>query len=171
MSLTLSITAQLKTHLAALERPGGNAGEKLFELVEVAMNKNLREVLRKLYSVKNRVALIVPVGDQFQVLNRNVHSVQSTRALQVHILVADRDWVSGNQAAFGGDDNPGVIIMKDAVVESFQGAISLDHIPIIEATEQFEVAESKDTNGRQFWVIEISFPVDASKSLQVRSRF
>ena len=62
---TLSILTALQTFLAALPHPDearAQAGDKLFERVELHENKKLKEALKDLTVVKQRVALIVVRG-------------------------------------------------------------------------------------------------------------
>lgn len=155
MSQTLSILNHLKTHLSGIALPA--LGGPLFELVEITLNKNLREAVRMLYVQKDRVALVVPLGDSFELLQENPQRVAVRRSLAVHLLIADRDWTNGREAALGGASTPGVLAMKDLVLDSFNGALPFVPLPVVEATEQYEVADAKDTHGRQFWVIELRF--------------
>ncbi|HEY1110215.1 MAG TPA: hypothetical protein VGE76_16305, partial [Opitutaceae bacterium] len=98
---TSAILAALKAQLELIPHPT-LTGEKLFQRVDFHENKKLREALTDLTIVKQRVAIIVPGGDNYE--NRKEgRTYRSTRISTFDLLIADRAWTQGgNAAVFGG---------------------------------------------------------------------
>jgi hypothetical protein len=163
---TLSLLAALKTALEALPHPDpvkALAGEKLFERVEFHENKNLREALNDMIIVKQRVCVIVPAGDAYENL-REGRSTRSIRTSSLDLLIADRAWTKGgHEAVFGGDNNIGVLRMKDLVVDALVANCQLGLAYVVltpTAGAQIEVVDEKvkDTPGRECYVLSYETP-------------
>lgn len=163
---TLSILNALKTFLAALPHPDeakAAAGEKLFERVELHENRKLKEALKDLTIIKQRVALIVPGGDSYQSV-REGRATRCSRTTSLDILAADRAWTKGgHEAVMGGENNVGVIRMKDLVTAALVAECQLG-LPYVVLTptdgQMITVADEdvKDTPGRECWVAAFETP-------------
>ena len=163
---TLSILTALQTFLAALPHPDAaraQAGDKLFERVELHENKKLKEALKDLTVVKQRVALIVPGGDSYQNF-REGRATRSVRTTALDVLVADRAWTKGgHEAVMGGANNVGVIRMKDLVTNALAESpqLGLPYVvlaPTDGAMITIANEDIKDTPGRECWVTAFETP-------------
>ena len=158
----LHILNAVKAALEALPHPDLPA-EKLFERVDFHENKKLREALRDLTIIKQRVAIIVPGGESFA-NTREGRTVRSERAFTFDLLIADRAWTKGgHEAVFGGEKNLGVLLMKDAVVRHFiaNPQIGLPYVTLQpQDGAQIELADDqvKDVPGRECYVLNYTTP-------------
>lgn len=163
---TLSLLAALKAALLEIPHPGTEqaaAGEKLFEAVIFHENKRLAEALRDLVVVKQRVAVIVPGGDSY-VNTKEGRTVRSERFSSLDLLIADRAWTQGGHAAvFSGENNIGVLRMKDLVVAHLVARCQLG-LPevILQPTEGAHITladeQVKDSPGRECFVLGYETP-------------
>jgi hypothetical protein len=163
---TLSLLSALKAALEALPHPDAAkalAGEKLFERVEFHENKNLREALNDMVIVKQRVCVIVPAGEGYENLKEG-RSIRSIRTSSLDILIADRAWTKGgHEAVFGGENNIGVLSMKDQVVNALvaNNQLGLAYVSLVPTGgAQIEVVDEKvkDTAGRECYVLSYETP-------------
>jgi coenzyme F420-reducing hydrogenase delta subunit len=160
---TKTILDALKTQLESILLPGTSSGEKLFERVDFHENKKLREALKDLTIIKQRVAIIVPEGDDYKNIKEG-RTIRSERSTSFVILVADRAWTKGGyDAVFGGTNNVGVLAMKDLVVKDLVASCQLG-LPyvILQPVEgaQIEIADAdvKDSPGRECYVLSYVTP-------------
>ena len=160
---TLDLCNALKTFLAAIPHPTLTA-TALFDVVNFAEDKNLAESLQQLIITKSRVCLIVPSGDHFlqEKMGRTIHS---TRFTNVDLLMADRSYTKGGQdAAFGGPNNVGVIAMKDLVTAAIAAQPQITGLkwcslyPTDGAMLSLSESEEKRTPGRQAFVLNYETP-------------
>lgn len=160
---TFELLNALKARLAAMPLPDGAPGEKLFERVDFHMNKKLREVLKDLTIIKERVAIIVPAQESYE-NQRQGRTVLSSRTSGFDLLLADRAWTKGgHDAFFGGEKNVGVIAMKELVVEelAINCQLGLPYV-CLQPQEGAEIEisddEVKDVPGRQCYVLNYLTP-------------
>jgi hypothetical protein len=159
---TLSILAAVKAALEYIPHPTA-AGEKLFERVEYHDNKRLREALTDLVIIKQRVALIVPGGDNYRTTQEG-RTYRSVRTSTFDLLIADRSWTrGGHEASFGGPQNIGVLAMKELVVAHLvrHAQLGLPHVVLQpEEGAHIDIADDqvKDSPGRECFVISYSTP-------------
>lgn len=161
-----TILNALKAQLEAMPHPDpakAEAGEKLFERVDFHENKKLRDALRDLTIVKQRVAILVPGGESFQNI-REGRTVRSVRTFSFDVLIADRSWTkAGHEAVFGGDNNIGVLAMKDLVLQRFIAHPQLGLAYVVLQPQdgaQIELVDDqvKDVPGRECYVLNYSTP-------------
>jgi hypothetical protein len=160
---TTDILTAMKAGLESLALPGTTTGEKLFERVDYHENKRLRQALQDLVIIKQRVAILVPGGDQYDNV-REGRSIRSARTSTFDLLLADRAWTKGgHEAVFGGPNNVGVLTMKDLVVDYFVANPQLG-LPWVTLTPiegaQIEIADDqvKDSPGRECYVLHYGTP-------------
>lgn len=155
---TLDVLGSVKTHLAAMPFPGATDGEKLFQLVDFAIDKNITAAVQQLYAFKDRIALIIPTGDDFELKSSSgVNQASVVRTVTCDVLIADRDFLGGRAAAFGGPNQIGALAMKDLVIARL-ATCGMRPIPIpVEANVVEISAEQKDSPGRQCWVVAYRF--------------
>lgn len=152
---TKTLLAAIKSALEALTLEGSTT--RLFELVEYYDSQRLGEALEKLIIVKQRVCFVVPSSDAYENVISGRIAV-STRTTEIDLLIADRDWLSGQEAVFGGTstDKPGILAMKDIVVSALAGQpLALEGVsmlPIGGSPITLREQEAKDTPGRECWV-------------------
>ena len=163
---TLQIMNALKARLEALPHPDAAkalAGEKLFERVFFHENKKLREALRDLTVVKQRVAMIVPSGFSHENI-REGRTVRSVRTMTFDLLAADRAWTKGgHEAVFGGENNVGVLTMGELVINALVETpqLGLPYVTLAPTDGQMiEIADEdvKDVPGRECVVIGYETP-------------
>jgi hypothetical protein len=161
---TLDLFAALKTKLAAIAHPTLVAPTKLFEVVEYHEDKNLAEALQDLLIVKKRICLIVLAGDSY-VNDKVGRAVRSTRTTSFDLVIADQAYTKGGQdAAFGGANNVGVVAMKDLVVATLAAAPQLTGLRwcMLSPTEGAMLSlagdAQKQTPGRQAYVLNYETP-------------
>ncbi len=92
----------------------------VFEEVKLYDSTQMEEALRDLTLRKNRLCLVVPQEDSFD--NKlEGRTVVSDAGYRVSLLIADRDYRSGQRAAFGDSESPGTIGMKHLVLKALVG--------------------------------------------------
>lgn len=154
---TLRLCAGLKAALEAIAHPTA-AGEKLFEAVLYHEDTNLAEALQELIVLKQRVCMVVPQGDRYE-QRKEGRSLVSTRLTSVDLVIADRAYTKGGQdAAFGGPKNIGVLKMKELVVAALAENPQLGGLrfcalfPTEGAMLEISADDAKKTPGRQAFV-------------------
>lgn len=154
---TLTLCAGLKAALEAIAHPTAD-GEKLFGAVLYHEDTNLAEALQDLVVMKQSVCIIVPQGDRYE-QRKEGRSLVSTRLTNVDLVIADRAYTKGGQdAAFGGPKNVGVLKMKDLVVAALAENPQLGGLrfcalfPTEGAMLEISADDAKRTPGRQAFV-------------------
>jgi hypothetical protein len=163
---TLSIFNALKEVIAALplDPELDPDGEKFFQAVELAANKNLAKQLGELLVMKNRACLVVPlrvvrtVQDQTGAL-----SVLGTKMAEVAIVYSDKAYFKASQAVtFGGDNNLGLFAFDERLeaaltgneISAFGGVVLGDSDPLT-----LSDSEQKDAAGRSAWLVMAYVPI------------
>ncbi len=159
----LDLLAALKTRLLALDHPT-LTGEKLFEVVAYHEDKNLAEALEELIITKSRVCLIVPAGDRFE-RRKEGRIINVDRYSSLDLVFADKAYTKGGQdAAFGGTKNVGVVAMADLVIEKLGETPQLTGLrwcslePTDGAFLTLAADEQKKATGRQAYVLNYETP-------------
>jgi hypothetical protein len=126
---TLDLMAAMKTFIASIDLSPAIPAEppdeptpavKLFDAVHPYATPNLLQALEDLLEFDDRVCLIIPSGDDFSE-RRNGRLIEISCVREFELLIADRDYGDRQAAATGSDDAPGVIRMKDLLVEKMLG--------------------------------------------------
>lgn len=154
----LTFTAENLPHLPDL------AGEPVFQEVGIYSRPNLTAALADLLAFEDRFCAVVPIGDEHEFLSK-AEGVRAINTVRRHsaftLLISDRDFGS-RQEAFAGDeeDSPGVIGLKDIVVDALTGQ-DLGHSELKFLPEEgapFFVADTiregqalDDLSGRDAW--------------------
>ena len=119
---TLAVLQAAQQTLAALTLPDPYTKMgKAFEDVRIYAHKNLGQALQDLLVVSDRVALLIPT--EFDHANRmEGRNFTSRRTLDFVVLVTDRI-IGGtaNEAAVGGQDNPGMILLSELMINALTG--------------------------------------------------
>jgi hypothetical protein len=153
---TLAILTAIKAALTPLTAELNNASVPMFERIELYGSKQIGQALKDLIIIKDRVALIIPIGSRFEG-ERKGSTVISKKTTTIDVLVADRDYLTGQAADFGGSNNVGVVAMQDAVAEALTGnQLALPFVSLIPtAAEPLEIYDpkKKDSPGRVAWVV------------------
>ncbi|HMJ91682.1 MAG TPA: hypothetical protein VK530_17805 [Candidatus Acidoferrum sp.] len=152
---TLTILAALKTACEALEL---SIGVRLFDRVDYFHSPDLLQALKQLHSFKKRACFLVPSGDDFTNAKAG-RDLRSDCTREFIMLLTDQS-VSGATAATVGDSkNPGVVLIKDLVIESLLGAnLALQPVlvrlrPIDGAPVIISLEDQPKAPGRQAWQI------------------
>ncbi len=159
----LTLLPALKTRIAALQWHRQDQPDvSLFETVEYCSHTNLVAALEQLHLNKNRIALIVPQDDDY--LPANQDEVQG-RALElrverlVFILMSDRDMGRRQDASTGDESKPGVLLMKELVVNDLMGQTL--GVPGVRVKPRhgspliLQDKARKDQPGREAWNLEL----------------
>ena len=120
---TLAILGAIQGLLEELQLPDpytqlGNA----FEDVRVYAHRNLGQALQDLFVTADRVALIIPTD--FAHTNKlDGRNMTSRRTLELVLLIGDKI-IGGNanEAAVGGQDNPGMVLLAELAINALAGA-------------------------------------------------
>lgn len=153
---TITILGKLKTRLAALELVPGTP---LFDKVEYYSSTDLLKALEELRLFKNRICLIVPGDDDFgnEVSGR---TMTTEVARHIHILMADRDYGRRQSAATGDANTPGVVKIKDQVVDDLVGKNLDSRFCLVKPVESGPVLiqgpRREDAAGREAWTLELA---------------
>lgn len=157
---TLAIMQAMKTFLAALPLVDGAPDVKLFDKVEFYSMPNLVKGLEELRLFKKRICLIIPSGDDFEneLQGGDLHCEAT---YDFELLIADRNYGKRQDAATGDDvgpnTNPGVVAMKDIVVEKLFGQSlgflprRLNLRPVGGQALLLTAKERDDASGREAW--------------------
>ena len=166
MSSTLQIFAAIKDRLAAiaLDAESDPAGEKLFEAVELAANKQLGKQLAELLVLKNRACLIVPLAIRRVVADQSGGlSVMGRKFAEVALIYSDKAYFKATQVVtFGGDKNLGLFGFDEKIdaaltgheISPFGGIVLGDSDPLL-----LTDSEQKDAPGRQAWLVQAIVPI------------
>lgn len=127
---TKSVIDALKSKLETMVFPSDSsfAGQSLFQSVEAYDIPRLETALRDLLNFDDRICLIVPMPETFENTTSG-GELRTIKRQQILLILSDKDYVPGKPAFFGNDTQPGVLCMKDIVVEQLLGAsLDLNHV-------------------------------------------
>ena len=120
---TLAILSAVRDLLKSLQLPDPyTALGDAFEDVRVYAHRNLGQALQDLFVTADRVALIIPTD--FAHANKlEGRNMTSRRTLEFVLLIGDKI-VGGNanEAALGGQDNPGMVLLAELAIDALAGA-------------------------------------------------
>jgi hypothetical protein len=131
---------------------------KLFDQVNFHSSKNFAQALRDMRVIRDRVAIIVPLGDDYE--NELAGTVmKSTRTTEFMIMIADKDFSIDSSQLGSTRQSPGILAIKDLTVQllvqkPFQiGARTVVIQPAAGAIVALEWEEEKNapTVGRECW--------------------
>lgn len=128
---TTKLIELLKARLESLPLVEGdtNGGERLFQRVGVFGANRLKQALAATFASEQRVAFIVPVGDNHG-SDRGRLVLTSERTTSLVVLMADRVMDKTSAAAvIGGPHSIGILDMKDRVIEN------LTEVPFAEISD------------------------------------
>jgi hypothetical protein len=153
---TTQLLTALKTFLADIQAQLGEETVPLFERVEFFDAPETGTAIRELLITKQRVCFIVPSGDDYET-TRTGDVVVSECTQEFDLIFADRSWVKGNAAVFGGPTNLGVVPMKDIVRAELVGqTLGLDGVALVPVGGSFATLaddKAKDVPGRESYVM------------------
>ncbi|MDR1284225.1 MAG: hypothetical protein LBK99_25915 [Opitutaceae bacterium] len=165
---TLDIMQAVKTALAKLRiDPADPASAPLFETIDMHINKNLKQALKNLLILDQRVCLIVPGGENFENV-REGRTIRSEKDITFDLLIADRDWAEkGHDATFGGPDNIGILRMADRVVAHLLekpqlGMAYVCLVPTAMRPIDVPADDVKDSPGRECYLINYETPAGSA---------
>lgn len=161
---TLDLLSAVVARCQALEL---SAGVKLFADVKVFPNADLVEALRKLQVHSKRACFVIPSADSFENA-RAGRDLESECTRSFVMLITDQTVAGANAATTGDGTNPGVLVMKDAVIEALLGE-NFEFAPKLvrlRPTEAFALTisseDQKKIPGRQAW--QITWEADCGKT-------
>lgn len=96
--------------------------EKVFERVELFDSENLVEAFRYLLVTEQRVAVVVPLDEEFESVINGLKLVMKRR-LPVAVLVSDRVLGDRKAAIWGNDDTPGAMGLAEKVLPAVTGLL------------------------------------------------
>lgn len=171
---TLAVLEAVKALLAAMTLPEPYTGMgNAFQDVRIYAHKNLGQALSDLLVVHDRVALIIPV--EF-VHNNKVEgrNLTSRRSLEIVVLVADRV-IGGtaNEAAVGGQDNPGMILLTELLINALSGQDLGLPAAVVEPGrgQPMMIGDPKDeTFAREAWAQTFTIPAGEMRVDRGRAR-
>lgn len=162
---TLEILTAIRDAIAAIPRYEHDAdAEFLFDVVELAANKNLPRQFQELLVVKKRACLIVPVSvhrttpDDAGGLN-----VLGSKFAELAIIYSDQAFFKPTQAVtFGSEKNLGLFGIDELIeaaltgkeISPFGGVVLANSQPVM-----FTEKESAELAGRQAWYITAFVPI------------
>jgi hypothetical protein len=155
---TVDLLAKVKVALEALLLDDTTA-TPLFDAVAYYNLRDPVKALQELFlTQEQRVAFIVAGGDHYQVNGggRDSLSIVSHRDVDFELLIGDRVWEKRDPAAvLGGEENIGVIRIKDIVVGALQGkSFGLPGVALIPDVEGglMDLFDPRNQEqGRTFW--------------------
>ena len=156
---TLSILSALKTAIAAINLPSSYAAiagyPKAFPAVEIYAQENLMKAFDDLLIVEDRACFIIPGGDTHDSA-RDGAVVKTARASEVHLLLTDRDYNRAQAELVGGAEAPGVIALKDILIDALIWKnLSIHGVLLLPTTGDPMALSDKDKEnapGRAAWV-------------------
>lgn len=120
---TLRVLELLRDRVAALQwRPEGGIDEPAFERVELYDLVDLEQALAELRIFKGRVCVIV-AGTESWVNEGGPTKLLSRWRREVALLIADRDFGQRRRALVGSDGSPGVLGLKELVLDGVVGEL------------------------------------------------
>lgn len=173
---TLDILSAMKVALLALQLPATYSAvadyPKAFTTVETYRNENLLKALEDLFAYDDRVALIVPAGD-----NHSNHTegsnIYSARTTDVVVLIADRDYSKSQAELIGGPEAVGVVALKDLVISAFFGQnLGLTGVALAPTDGQpltLTDKERDEATGRDCWAQTFTTAAGRAKAAIVRA--
>lgn len=162
---TLEIFTAIRDAVAAipLDAAGDPEGEKLFEAVALAANRDLPGQFQELLVFKKRACLIVPVAVRRTVPDESgALSVLGRKFAELAIIYSDQAFFKPTQTVtFGGDNNLGLFGLDERIEEAlvgrevspFGGLVFADSQPVL-----FTEREAAQLAGRQAWFITAYVP-------------
>ena len=163
---TVEIFTALRDRLAdiPLDAETDPAGEKLFESVQLAANKQLGKQLSELLVLKSRACLVVPMNIRRIVADQSGSlSVMGRKFAEVALIYSDKAYFKATQVVtFGGDKNLGLFGFDEKIeaaltgheISPFGGVVLGDSDPLL-----LSDSEQKDAPGRQAWLVQAIVPI------------
>ncbi|MDE2105148.1 MAG: hypothetical protein KGL39_48420 [Patescibacteria group bacterium] len=163
MSGTLDIFGKLRDAVAAVKL-NATDDEPLFETVLLHPNKKLIEALRVNVATKKRVCLVVPLSVRRHIPDDNPNlSVNGRKLAEVVLIYSDQAlFYADKNVAFGGDKNPGLFAIDDALeaallglelTPGLGGILLGDSDPLL-----LTDSEQKNDPGRHAWIVQLIVP-------------
>ncbi len=133
------------------------ADPKLFEQVQFHANKNFAQALQDMRVIRDRLALIVPLGDDYDTSFPG-SVMKSARTTEFMIMIADKDMSDSGQLS-PSRNTPGILAMKDLTVHLLTkdpfaiGPRAVVIEPVAGAIVALEWKDEKNapTVGRECW--------------------
>jgi hypothetical protein len=155
---TISILSALKTAIAAINLPASYSAiagyPKAFTAVEIYAQEDLLKAFEDLYLQDDRACFIIPGGDAHENV-RDGRVVSSDRDTEIHLLFSDRDYNREQAELVGGAEAPGVIVLKDLLINSLYGKnLGVAGVFLIPTTGDpliLRKQEQEDAPGRAAW--------------------
>lgn len=123
MTTTTAILDRVVTLCSALKyTPLGGAEENLFEAVEKFDVTNADKAFGRVLSNQNRVCLVIWFGEEFATVMQGRDQL-TRRKTKVRVIVSEKKLGDRQEALFGTTTTPGVLKMKDLVIEAVTGAL------------------------------------------------
>ena len=172
---TKSVLDAVTEKLEALVFPEESvlAGESVFERVDVYDIPRLEVALKDLLNFKNRICLIVPLNETY-VPETKGGMIHTRKSQQFLFIVSDKDYMPGKPSYFGDATRPGVLVMKDLVIEALLGAsLDLAHVVMSPVDgEGLRVAESEKAlqQSREGYRLRMETPMGEVKAPIQRGR-
>jgi hypothetical protein len=161
---TLDLLSALKAKCEALEF---SPGVKLFDTVRTYHTPDLIRALRELQAQKARVCFLIPSGDDFDNAFAG-RDLRSGATREIIMLLTDRSVASATAASTGSASTPGVVKIKDLVIESLLGE-QLGFSPRLVRLRPVEgqpviitIEDQAKQPGRQAW--QITWHADAGET-------
>lgn len=156
---TLSILTALKTAIAAIQLPNAYSSvadyPKAFTAVEIYKAEDLLKAFDDLYVQEDRACFIIPGGDTHD-SHRDGAVVKSSRITEVHLLLTDRDYNRDQAELVGGAEAPGVIALKELLIDSLFGKnLNIHGVYLVPSSGDVMVLNSKEQEnapGRAGWI-------------------
>lgn len=166
---TTTVLKELSEALKALSFSEGDfAGEKVFNSVDSYDVPRIEQALTDLLNFDDRVCLIIPISEDYQSRQKN-SSFFTVREGRFLLLISDRDYTPGKPSFYGSETHPGVLQMKEAVINALHGE-SLDlHQVVITPLggESIRVSESEKniSNSREGYRLILKISMGSKKQI------
>ena len=166
---TLEIFTAIRDAARVIPLDDTPGADPLFEVVELAGNRDLPRQLQELLILKKRACLIVPVAVRRTVADEGGQlSILGTKLAEIAFIYSDQAYFKPTQAvAFGSDKNLGLFGFDEKLEAAlngrefspFGGIVFADSQPVLfTAQEQAQVA------GRMAWFVTVYVPVGLIES-------
>lgn len=150
MTTTAAILDRVVTLLSALKyTPLGGSEENLFEAVEKFDITTADKAFGRVLSNQNRVALVVWFGEEFTNIMQGRDQL-TRRKTKLRVIVSEKSLGDRQIALFGTTTTPGVLKMKDLVIETVTGPLFAETTNDVAMTPVTAFTALIEETGNQF---------------------
>lgn len=156
---TTEVLNALESTLEGLTFPEGHdfESENIFGSVRLYDVGDIEAAIKDLFEYgQQRLCFIIPVGDDLRSDQRG-NKLSTTKKGRYSLLLSDQDYEPGKPSVFGDDTRPGLINIKDDLIEALVGETIGIRGAIVEplAGESYRFKNKSTPQGREAYVLEL----------------